>query len=59
MLEGLNTDFVDARGVDRLSHIWTTLHLGDYTAFYLAMSYGVDPTPVAAIEGFKQEMMNA
>jgi glucose/mannose-6-phosphate isomerase len=59
MLEGLNTDFVDAQGERSLSHIWTALHLGDYTAYYLAMSYGVDPTPVAAIEGFKQEMKNA
>ena len=58
MLEGLNTDFVDARGERPLSHLWTALHFGDYTAYYLAMSYGVDPTPVAAIEGFKQEMKN-
>jgi glucose/mannose-6-phosphate isomerase len=58
MLEGLNTDFVDARGESPLSHLWTALHFGDYTAYYLAMSYGVDPTPVAAIEGFKQEMKN-
>jgi glucose/mannose-6-phosphate isomerase len=56
MLEGLNTDFVDAQGELPLSHLWTCLHLGDYTAYYLAMSYGVDPTPVAAIEGFKSEM---
>jgi glucose/mannose-6-phosphate isomerase len=59
MLEGLNTDFVDAQGELPLSHLWTSLHLGDYIAYYLAMSYGVDPTPVAAIEGFKQEMINA
>jgi len=59
MLEGLNTDFIDAQGEHTLSHIWTALHLGDYTAYYLAMCYGVDPTPVDTIEGFKQEMKNA
>ena len=59
MLEGLNTDFVDAQGEHPLSHQWTALHLGDYTAYYLAMSYGVDPTPVDTIEGFKEEMKNA
>lgn len=59
MLEGLNTDFVDAQGKNPLSHLWTLLHLGDYTAYYLAMMYGVDPTPVAAIESFKQEMKKA
>jgi hypothetical protein len=35
------------------------LHLGDYTAYYLAMIYGVYPTPVPAIEGFKQDMQKA
>jgi glucose/mannose-6-phosphate isomerase len=35
---------------------WTLLHFGDYVAYYLAMAYGVDPTPVDAIEGFKQAL---
>jgi len=56
MLEGLNTDFIEAQGDTPLAHLWTALHLGDYTAYYLAMAYGVDPTPVAAIEGFKSEL---
>jgi glucose/mannose-6-phosphate isomerase len=56
MLEGINTDFIDARGDTPLAHLWTALHFGDYTAYYLAMAYGVDPTPVAAIENLKREM---
>lgn len=56
MQEGLNTDFVDARGDTPLEHMWTLLHLGDYTAWYLAMAYGVDPTPVDAIQSLKAEM---
>ena len=59
MQEGLNTDFVDARGETRLSHLWTCLHFGDYVAYYLAMSYDVDPTPVTSIENFKREMRAA
>ncbi|HZD55594.1 MAG TPA: bifunctional phosphoglucose/phosphomannose isomerase [Anaerolineales bacterium] len=59
MLEGLNTDFIDAQGETSLAHLWTALHFGDYTAYYLAMAYGVDPTPVEAIESFKQEMRQA
>jgi glucose/mannose-6-phosphate isomerase len=58
MLEGIGTDFVDAQGDSTLSHLWTTLHFGDYTAYYLAMAYGVDPTPVEAIESFKREMVS-
>ncbi len=56
MLEGINTDFIDAAGDTSLAHQWTALHFGDYTAYYLAMAYGVDPTPVEAIEGFKLDM---
>ncbi|MDP2976444.1 MAG: bifunctional phosphoglucose/phosphomannose isomerase [Anaerolineales bacterium] len=59
MLEGLNTDFFDAQGDSPLAHIWTALHFGDYTAYYLAMAYGVDPTPVAALEDFKAAMQAA
>lgn len=53
MLEGLGTMVVEARGETRLAQQWTSLHLGDYSAFYLAMAYGVDPTPVSVIEGLK------
>ncbi len=56
MVEGLNTDAYQAQGESPLAHIWTALLLGDYVAYYLAMSYGVDPTPVKAIQDFKASM---
>jgi glucose/mannose-6-phosphate isomerase len=56
MIEGLNTDVYEAQGGSPLAHIWTTLHFGDYTAFYLAMAYGVDPTPVEALVNIKAAM---
>ncbi len=56
MQEGLNTDTIQAQGNSPMEHMWTALHMGDYTAYYLAMSYQVDPTPVAAIEGLKAEL---
>jgi glucose/mannose-6-phosphate isomerase len=56
MLQGIGTDFVDAQGRTRLAQQWTSLHFGDYTAYYLAMAYGMNPTPVETIQGFKQEM---
>jgi glucose/mannose-6-phosphate isomerase len=56
LLEGLNTDFVDAQGETPLEHLWTALHLGDYTAYYLAMLYGVDPTPITALESLKNAL---
>ena len=59
MLQGLGTDYIDAAGETRMEQQWTCLHFGDYTAYYLAMVYGVDPTPVDAIEGLKRELKAA
>lgn len=56
MLEGISTDYIDAQGNTPLAQMWTLLHLGDYIAYYLAMAYRVDPTPVEAIESFKAEL---
>lgn len=53
---GIATDFVDGKGANSLAHIWTTLLFGDYSAYYLAMAYGVDPTPIAMLDAFKAEM---
>jgi len=53
MLEGLNADGYMAKGDSPIAHIWTALHFGDYMAYYLAMGYGVDPTPVDALESLK------
>ncbi len=57
MVEGFDTDVIESRGEERLAQQWTALHFGDYTAYYLAMAYGVDPTPVAAIEGLKARLL--
>ncbi|MCL4529604.1 MAG: bifunctional phosphoglucose/phosphomannose isomerase [Chloroflexi bacterium] len=56
MLEGLNTDFLDARGDSPLAHMWTMILFGDYMAYYLSMAYGVDPTPIEALSNFKEAM---
>jgi len=56
MMEGLNTDFYDAQGDSPLAHLWTALHFGDYQAYYLAMAYGADPTPIPPISELKKEM---
>jgi glucose/mannose-6-phosphate isomerase len=56
MLEGFNTDVIEAAGASRMAQQWSALHFGDYTAYYLAMAYGVDPTPVNAIEDLKRQL---
>jgi len=42
------------RGETRLAKIFSTLYLGDVTSVYLALLYGVDPTPVESISKIKQ-----
>ncbi len=59
MLAGLGTDYFEAKGQTRIAQMWTTLHFGDYVSYYLAMAYGVDPTPVPAIESFKIALKHA
>ena len=59
IVEGLNTDVYEAKGESPLAHIWTALHFGDYMAYYLAMAYEVDPTPVEAIQDLKAALKAA
>ncbi|MEA5078893.1 MAG: bifunctional phosphoglucose/phosphomannose isomerase [Anaerolineaceae bacterium] len=56
MVEGINTDIYLASGKSKLEQMWKTLQFGDYTAFYLAMAYEVDPSITPAIDGLKQAM---
>jgi glucose/mannose-6-phosphate isomerase len=56
MVSGMNTDMVQARGESRLEEQWTSVHFGDYVAFYLAMANRVDPSPVPAIQELKREI---
>jgi glucose/mannose-6-phosphate isomerase len=59
LLEGLNTDFTDGRGESPLAHMWTLILFGDTMAYYLAIAYGVDPSPVPALESLKEALRNA
>ncbi len=56
MLQGQNTDTIIAQGETRLAHMWTALHYGDYASYYLALAYGLDPTPVPMLAEFKEKM---
>jgi len=56
MLEGLGTDFFNARGETRLAQMWSTILFGDYVSFYLAMAYDTDPTPIPPIAALKESL---
>ena len=56
MLEGLSTNDFNASGENPLAQQWSALHFGDYVAYYLAMAYGEDPTPIPSIQEFKKRL---
>ena len=56
MVAGLNTDVYVANGESPLAHILTALHFGDYLAYYLAMVYEVNPTPVDPLQTLKDTL---
>lgn len=56
---GVVVQHVWAHGASRLARLLSLVQLGDYTSFYLALLYGVDPSPVAAIQEFKAKLATA
>ncbi|MGD8454917.1 MAG: bifunctional phosphoglucose/phosphomannose isomerase [Anaerolineales bacterium] len=59
MMEGHGTDLVKARGKGRLAQMWNALLFGDYVAYYLAMAYGIDPSPVPKLAELKEQLKTA
>ncbi len=53
---GVGYEIVESRGKSPLSQVMSTVMLGDYVSYYLAMLNGVDPTPTRAIDYLKGEL---
>jgi glucose/mannose-6-phosphate isomerase len=53
---GSPVERVRARGQTRTERVLSLVFLGDLVSLYLAVLNGVDPTPVARIEDFKQRL---
>ena len=45
---------VEAQGTNPLERVLSTIYLGDWTSFYLAQEYGIDPSPVELVQKFKK-----
>ena len=59
MTAGFNTDVIKGIGATPLAQMLTALHYGDYVSYFLAMAYGVDPTPIGPIEALKRRLAEA
>jgi glucose/mannose-6-phosphate isomerase len=53
---GVTVELVTARGPSPLARLFSLVQLGDYVSCYLALLYGVDPTPVDAIQALKADI---
>ncbi|MCM8789420.1 MAG: bifunctional phosphoglucose/phosphomannose isomerase [Candidatus Omnitrophica bacterium] len=45
-----------SRGEDLLSRIFSLVYIGDFISFYLAILYGIDPTPVERVTYLKNRL---
>ncbi len=54
--EGINILEIWSRGEDLFSRILSLIYIGDFISFYLAILYGIDPTPVDRVTYLKKEL---
>ncbi len=51
---GVETEIIDMEPGDPFAKMFSSLNLGDWTSYYLALEYGQDPTPVEMVEKLKK-----
>lgn len=50
---GMESEIIKISGSNVFEKVFSSLFLGDWTSYYLALEYGIDPTPVDMVEEFK------
>ncbi len=51
--KGIESEIIDMEENGVFYNIFSTLYLGDWASYYLALEYGQNPTPVDMVEEFK------
>ena len=54
--EGISVFQIWSRGEDLLSRIFSLIYIGDFVSYYLAILYGIDPTPVDRVTYLKNKL---
>ncbi len=54
--EGVKVEFVDMAGKNMIEKIFSSIILGFWTSFWLAMEYKVDPTEIKTVDEFKKQL---
>jgi len=52
--KGVKIDFIETKEGPLMLRVFSSLILGDWTSYYLALNNKIDPTPVAMVEEFKR-----
>ena len=53
---GIPVLLLKVTGKNRLARIFSTILLGSFVGYYLALEYQIDPTPITMVEDFKKKM---
>ncbi len=56
--EAINRRRLEGRGESPLSQMLSTILLGDYVSYYLALLQGINPSPVSVIDYVKERLAN-
>lgn len=54
--ERVQVEFIEILGKNMLEKIFSTVILGFWTSYWLALEYKIDPTPIKAIEELKRKL---
>lgn len=52
--KGIESEILDMEGDNVFYKIFSSIHIADWTSYYLAIGYGQDPTPVDMVEELKK-----
>ncbi|MEK7274466.1 MAG: bifunctional phosphoglucose/phosphomannose isomerase [Candidatus Desantisbacteria bacterium] len=53
---GLPVSIIEMQGDNVLNKIFGSIYFFEYVSYYLALEYGIDPTPVDMVEDFKRAL---
>lgn len=56
--QGVAVEIIDLEGETVFEKMFSSVMLGDFTSYYLALEYGQDPTPVDMVEKLKKLLVN-
>jgi len=55
--QGISVDVLDMEGKNVFNRVFSSLLLADFASYHLALTYGIDPTPVVMVEKLKRMLV--